>query len=117
MIRSNILIMAPPPRDNQHNLNEAANEDSDLPERCITYIKNPYDVLRPNGVLPSDMIRPLLDQATSSKQNMILKDGIYYRVKALEREHLDETTGRIQGFMESKDELLSLLSRLPTARA
>lgn len=53
------------------------------------------------------MIRPLLDNAPSSRHKYILGRAIYYRVKALEREHSRKITGMILDQL-SRDERLQM---------
>lgn len=80
--------MSFPPTHNLHN--DAGSEDESRKhslERCRTYVFNPKSTTLPDGLLPSDMIRPLLDNEPLSQQKIILANAVYHRVLAMEPEH------------------------------
>lgn len=83
-----MLAMSPPPTDNLHH---GAGSDDDpreyFLEECRRYVRDPYAVPLLGRMLPSDMIRPLLDDVLPSRQEAILGNAIYYRVIAFEPEH------------------------------
>ncbi|KAI7786404.1 hypothetical protein LA080_003645 [Diaporthe eres] len=68
------------------------------------------------GLLPSDMIRPLLDNTPSWRHKSILGNAIYYRVKALERQHRRKITAMLLDQSSSRDQLLHILDNGPVFR-
>lgn len=106
VIRINTL-MPPPPTHNLHNRadNEDINQQQFL-ERCRAYVDDPRSVPLPDGLLPSSLIRPLLDNEPLQQQKWILGGVVYYRVLELEPEYSGHITGIL--LESSNDQILQM---------